>query len=64
MICYPFLCFVLKVEENVQRKDGDISDLTSKKNSILVNHGKLQQEAEVQLVIVIALLLCLVFTLV
>ncbi len=40
--------FQLKqLEENVRMKDREYSELTSKKNAILVNHGKLQQEAEV-----------------
>ena len=40
--------FQLKqLEENVRMKDREYSELTSKKNEILVNHGKLQQEAEV-----------------
>ena len=32
----------------VRLKDREYSELSSKKNSILVNHGKLQQEAEVR----------------
>jgi hypothetical protein len=36
-----------QVEETVRIKDREFSQLTSTKNAILVNHGKLQQEAEV-----------------
>ena len=36
-----------QVEESVRLKDREYSGFVSKKNAILVNHGKLQQEAEV-----------------
>ncbi|XP_028394772.1 DNA repair protein RAD50-like [Dendronephthya gigantea] len=36
---------LIEVEDNVRLKDRNYSELSSEKNSILVNHGKLQQEA-------------------
>ena len=45
---WTIFLYFQQLEKDVLRKDREYSDLTSKKNAILVNHGKLQQEAEVK----------------